>query len=430
MPSSVIAVNAASKIEASSPAYSSTWVVAFSVPQLIGWGSLYYAFALLVGKMETELSFTQLELASAFSLGLLIEGLLAYPIGRLIDQGKARWLMPAGSLLAALGLLQLSRVQQLFDLYLAWGILGSAMAMVLYSTSFAVLTHRFPTNYRQAITTLSLLGGLASTVFIPLVAWMVQSLGWRQAIEVLALLQLLVCLPIHALMLHKPIAPIARKAAANTSALTSTTTSTELPRLLRSWPYLQVCAFIVLMTTVSAALPLHLVSMLRTFHFEESWAILVPASMGVFQVASRLLLFFFEKRFDVHLANRFIPMLIPLGLLTLLIASLLAPGVALTFAMLFVLLFGMGNGMLTIVKGTAMAQYVSREHVAALNGVMGLPLALARASAPLALAALWNKQWGYVPGLSVLLILATLGVGALMLAQRSRFAHNVNQRLS
>ena len=111
-------------------------------------------------------------------------------------------------------------------------------------------------------------------------------------------------------------------------------------------------------------------------------------------------------------------MLIPLGVMMLLMASIIASQSALVFAFGFILLFGMGNGMLTIVKGTAMAQYVSREHVASLNGAMGLPLALARASAPLLLATLWSHQFGYVLGLSVLLIVAILGVMALKLAQR------------
>lgn len=67
--------------------------------------------------------------------------------------------------------------------------------------------------------------------------------------------------------------------------------------------------------------------------------------------------------------------------------------------LLFVLLYGVGNDMQTIVKGTAIAQYVNRDHVASLNGALGLPLALARAAAPLALGLLWSPQAGYRYGL-------------------------------
>ena len=78
----------------------------------------------------------------------------------------------------------------------------------------------------------------------------------------------------------------------------------------------------------------------------------------------------------------------------------------------------MGNGMLTIVKGTAIAEYVSRDNVAALNGAMGIPLALARAAAPLGMGLLWSQQAGYTHGLWVLLAFSVVSIAALVLAQR------------
>lgn len=145
--------------------------------------------------------------------------------------------------------------------------------------------------------------------------------------------------------------------------------------------------------------------------------IAVPTSIGVLQVLGRALLYFFERHFDLHLVNRLIPGLIPLGLLALLTAPLFG-GAQIALVLLFVLFYGIGNGMLTIVKGTAIAEYVNREHVAALNGALGMPQALARAAAPLSMGLLWNQQSGYSYGLWLLLGLSVLGVSALVLAQR------------
>jgi hypothetical protein len=86
--------------------------------------------------------------------------------------------------------------------------------------------------------------------------------------------------------------------------------------------------------------------------------------------------------------------------------------------LLFVVLYGLGNGMLTIVKGTAVAQYVNRDHVAALNGALGLPQALSRAVAPLVLGLLWTPQAGYRWGLAVLLAVSAVSALALVLAQK------------
>jgi hypothetical protein len=182
-------------------------------------------------------------------------------------------------------------------------------------------------------------------------------------------------------------------------------------------PFLLIACFVVLMMAVTAALPAHMVSLLRENGLNETWVIAIPASIGVIQVLGRLLLYFFEHHFDLDRANRVIPLLIPTGLCFLLLAPMLGDK-SMHAVFIFILLFGLGNGMITIVKGTAIAQYVSQENVASLNGVLGFPIALARASAPLMLGLLWSPATGYSKGISVLVALSVAGVVALSCAQK------------
>jgi hypothetical protein len=100
------------------------------------------------------------------------------------------------------------------------------------------------------------------------------------------------------------------------------------------------------------------------------------------------------------------------------LAALIAGATSPMGGLLFVLLYGLGNGMLTIVKGTAIAQYVNREHVASLNGALGIPTAIARALAPVLLGVLWTREMGYRWGLAVLLAVAVVACVALVVAQR------------
>lgn len=378
-----------------------------SLAQLITWGSVFYTFALLMEPLERELGMNRAESSLGFSLALLAEGLLAYPVGRWIDRGHERVVMTVGSLAIAAGLLLHSQVHSAFGFYASWALLGSALAATLYSPVFAVVTRRYPQDFRRAIITLTFLGGLASTVFIPLSAWLIATLGWRHALWMLAALHLLVCAPLHALSLRD--APPAPTAAPDESGTPTAH--------LRSAPFLLIGVFVVLMMAVTAALPAHMVSLLRENGLAEAWVIAIPASIGVMQVLGRLLLYFFEHHFNLHLANRLIPCLIPLGL-TALIAGAGHPQAAL----LFVLLYGLGNGMLTIVKGTAIAQYVSRDHVASLNGALGVPTAAARAVAPWLLGVLWTRELGYRNGLALLLAGSCVAVLALLLAQRRSLA--------
>ena len=381
-----------------------------SLAQLISWGSVFYTFSLVMGPIEQELGLSRAQSSLAFSLALLVEGLMAYPVGRWIDAGHERVVMTCGSLLAALCLLLHAQVTGIAGFYAVWAGLGAAMAAILYSPVFAVVTRRFPDDFRRAIIIMTFLGGLASTVFIPFTAWLIANWGWRQSLVLLAGFHLLLCAPLHALALR---GATARRTRPETN---EERTDPGLRQLVRSAPFLLIGVFVILLMAVTAALPAHMVSLLREGGMSETWVIAIPASIGAIQVLGRLLLFFFERYFDLHLANRLIPCLLPLGLLALLAVPASSGGQV--GVVLFVLLYGLGNGMLTIVKGTAIAQYVNRDHVATLNGVLGLPLALARASAPLMVGLLWMPAGGYTQALWLLLVMSLIGVGALMLAQR------------
>jgi MFS family permease len=389
----------------SAPRYERRRVGWLSLAQLITWGSVFYTFALLLEPVERDLGLSRAQSSLAFSLALLAEGARAYPVGRWIDRGHERAVMTGGSLAIAVLLSLHALVNSAATFYLVWAGLGAALAATLYNPVFAVATRRYPQDFRRAIITMTFLGGLASTVFIPLSAWLIASLGWRTAVCVLAAMHLLVCVPLHAIQLRD--AP-----PAGGSVTPKGTPGASV--YMRSAPFLLIGVFVVGMMGVNASLPPHMISLLRGNGLPEAWVIAVPASIGLIQVLGRLLLYFFEHHFDVHTANRIIPVLIPLGL-----GALIAGAGHPWAALLFVVLYGLGNGMMTIVKGTAIAQYVNREHVASLNGALGLPSAIARAIAPFMLGVLWTEERGYADGLWLLLAMSIVGVIALLLAQRT-----------
>ena len=378
-----------------------------SLPQLITWGSVFYTFSLLMAPLEAELGMSRAESSLAFSMALLAEGLMAYGVGRWIDAGHERRVMTLGSVWVGLGLVGHSFVTTVAGFYAAWIWLGLGMAATLYNPVFAVVTRRFPQDFRRAIITLTFLGGLASTVFIPLFAWWMDLWGWRQALWALAALQLLVCAPLHGWLLKgAPRTLIEPSAAQDAAPLTS------VREHLRHPPFWLLALFMVLTMSVTSALPAHMIALLQESGLSPVWVIAIPAAIGVIQVLGRLVLFVFERYWDVHAANRWIPTLIPAGVLALLIG-----GLSPIASLVFVLLYGLGNGMNTIVKGTAMAQYVSRQHVGQLNGLLGLPIALARAAAPLTLGLLWSPEQGYTLALWWLLLASLLGTAALWAAQ-------------
>lgn len=78
--------------------------------------------------------------------------------------------------------------------------------------------------------------------------------------------------------------------------------------------------------------------------------------------------------------------------------------------------YGAANGMITIVRGLAVPEMVSREAYGAVSGSLTGPMNLMQAVAPLAAALLWQASGGYGA------VLAAIFVGALFLCLGFWFA--------
>src|SRR2546425_9283571 len=159
------------------------WIVVagLCVTETVSWGILYYGFPVMLRPMEAELGYSRVQLTGAFSVGMRLAALAALPVGRWIDRHGARALMTLGSCLAVGLVLLWSRVQSLPALYAVWAAMGLALAATLYEPAFAAVVGWFTTGHRdRALLTITLAAGFASTIFMPLEAWLVQRLRRRE----------------------------------------------------------------------------------------------------------------------------------------------------------------------------------------------------------------------------------------------------------
>jgi hypothetical protein len=178
---------------------SSRAVIALGIGQCVNWGVLYYAFAVLLLPVEAELGTARWIVAGAFSLALLLSAIAAPIVGSLSDRGYGGRLIQAGGYTAA-GLLGLwASLPGVGALYIVWAGLGICMAATLYEPAFSVVgrAHADPAARLRALGIVTVFGGLASTVFLPLTDALVRSGGWRIGVVVLALLLVLSTSIIH-----------------------------------------------------------------------------------------------------------------------------------------------------------------------------------------------------------------------------------------
>ncbi|HWI28500.1 MAG TPA: MFS transporter [Stellaceae bacterium] len=362
-------------------------VWALALAQVVSWGSIYYSFSLFVVPMERDLGWSREWLNGALSLGLLASGLMAYPVGALIDRGFSRSVMALGSLLGATLLALWSRVESVALFYLLWLGLGVALAATLYEPVFAVLTRHFPESYRTRITALTLIGGFASTVFVPLTQFFITSFGWRGALLALALCNLALALPVHALLLGE--GPRSAKTGQEDSAARALDRA-ALRRALRHPVFWALAVCFTAYYANFAALTFHIIPLLDERHVPMSIIVAAIAVIGPAQVLGRIVLLALGRKLSAAIAGRIAFLAFPVSVLMLISAH---RSTAALFA--FAAVYGAANGVITIVRGLAVPELLGREAYGAINGALTLPANLARAAAPFGAALLWAAAGGY-----------------------------------
>lgn len=177
-----------------------TWTLALT--ETVSWGILFYAFSALLVPMQEEFGWSATAITGAYSLSMLVAGLAAPFVGRWLDRRGARGLMTAGSILGTALVFTWSRIDTLPGFYLLWIGIGLATAATLYEPAFTVLTQWFDRGRSKAMLIVTIAGGFASTIFLPLTGWLEQRYDWRTALVFLAVILGVTTIPSHGLLLR------------------------------------------------------------------------------------------------------------------------------------------------------------------------------------------------------------------------------------
>lgn len=371
-------------------------IAALGVTQIVGWGTTHYMPAVLAGPTASGLGMSLTAVLGSFSWGILVAGLTARSAGRLIDRVGARKVMSGASLIAACGLLVLAAADGLFELLAGWTLLGLALRSILYDGAFAALTSLAGADARRAISLLTLLGGLASTIFWPIGHWLDEAIGWRSTLVVYAILNLAVCLPLH--WRYAGGRPGRTQPGKPTGAPPHPGAGLD-PAQRRLALWLLAAAF-MLHAFVASTMAAHLPMLLDGLGLGTAVVVSAAALMGVAQVVARLVEMSVQDRFSALATAPPSVALLPAAFLV----ALAFPGQA-AAAALFVILYGCANGLMTVVRGSLpLAVFGSRGYGELLGTVAGPALAVA-AAAPVAFSALIEAS-GTRTGLWLLALLS------------------------
>ena len=369
--------------------------------QLVNWGVLFFAFGVLLVPLQDAFDAPRWLVAGAFSLGLLVSAVAAPAVGRLADRGQGPAVMQAGGLLAAGLLIVWAMVPTIWMTYVVWAALGLCMASILYEPVFAIVGRAFadPEGRLRAIATVTVMGGLASTVFLPGTSALMTRFGWRGAVVMLAIIIAVTTV----IVAQAAFRDLEWSAQTIRDAIVGSADSPHGSEPLHGLGRLVV--IFAMSIIVNSAVSSNLVASLIDRGLAPTFAATVAGSFGVMQLPGRLLLS------NARVTPRPVPLLIAsfalqiAGLLTLMIHGSIAMWIG-------VLVFAAGTGLTTLARPFLVLHQYGAEQSGYANGVIARGQQLARAAGPVSAAALAESTgYGVVFG-----VLAAILVAAALLA--------------
>ncbi|RGE16848.1 MFS transporter [Leucobacter sp. wl10] len=376
--------------------------------EIVSWGLLYYTFPVVAPHISSGTGWSPTVVTAAFSLALVVSAFLGVPVGRLIDRHGPRWVMTTGSVLATLALGVVASAQTLSIFYIGWVMAGAAMAGVLYPPAFAAITGWFSTRGLNALTTLTLVAGLASTVFAPLAATMSTSLGWRATYLWAAVILAAFTIPLHGVLLRRPW-PVQEHARSKDHGAERAYTSTVI-KTRRFWLLSagMTLASITMYATLLATVPLMLERGLTSQ--TAAW---ILGLGGVGQVAGRLFYAVFARWASLAVRTALV-----FGIVTISTAALaFVPGPT-PYLIAMSMMAGIGRGIATLLQATAVTERWGHRAYGHLSAAFSLPVLLAAAIAPWGGSILALVTGSYAMGFGVLSAVAAIGTVLVVVSAR------------
>lgn len=350
-------------------------VIGLGITATIGYGTLFYSFTIMSLEFENEFGWSKSFIFGIFSLGLLLGSIVSPFVGKKLDKYGARVVMSIGSVLAALGMAFISFVETKYGFILSLLYIEIIATFVLYEAAFVALSQIAKEKARLPMAQITLIAGFASTIFWPLITFLLELMSWRDVYSILSLFHLLIALPLHFFTLKNNII-------INTSMSTvSDNTTLQLTKEQKSKAMGLLIVTFCLISIPIAAIQLHLMGLLQSFGIEAILATSLGMLIGPSQVGARIVEMFFAKK-TTPLQSAAISNLIIFASLICLLLSVYE----LFFATLFVILYGAGQGLNYIARGSLPLYILSTKNFGKNSGTLNLFIKLTTAIAPFSVA--------------------------------------------
>lgn len=179
-------------------------VVAITITvSLVTWG-VRAAPSVLIKPLEAEFGWTRGEISSAIAIGLLMTAVSAPFGGTLLDRFGPRIVLIGITILAGISILAASQMNALWQMSILWGVFVGIATGVSGVVGASVATRWFVQRRGFVQGILGAGGSVGQLAFLPLLAWLAVTTGWRDMTVILGFVVLATLAPIIIFMRNSP----------------------------------------------------------------------------------------------------------------------------------------------------------------------------------------------------------------------------------
>lgn len=361
------------------------------IAQILVWGGSFFILSVLARPIMEETGWARQWVYGGLSLGIFISGVLLPSVGKCIKRYGGREILAGSGAVAALGLIIIASTHTLPWFIFAWVILGIAMALGLYDALYAALGNSYGRGAKTAITTVTLISGFCTTLVWPLLAYGVTHLGWRETCLIWSAVLIVTVWPIYR---------IALPATLPSPTMHENRLSNKVTVTVDKKVYLLMSVIFMLAAIIMTVISVQLIDILQDSGFTLASAVGVTALIGPSQVAARVM--------DIVIKFKH-PVLSLLVSVVLVLAGLMLITIFPLHAVFAVIVYGCGNGLRSIVRGTLPLAILKPDEFAVVMGRIARPSLIAQGATPL-ISALIFEHFGTEALMLTLVAIAAVSV--------------------
>lgn len=353
-----------------------------ALTRIIGWGSTFYSPSVLVGALDRDIGLNAEIVFGGITILLVTGALFAPAVGRHLDREGTRRSMCVGAVICALGLAVLAAAQGPVSYLASWCVIGIGHSLSLANVGNVTIAQLMGERTRRVIGLMMLMTGLASSVFWPLTALLMDAFGWRITVLVFAAMQIVIVLPIYAAVPRfRPVQPAAAVTGARTAGEDG-----RVPSTSRRHAFWLVALAFSASGLVSWGLPLHLITLFQEAGLTQAEAVWIATLSGPATIAARAIDATVGERLPAEKTAL-------LGLLLGPALCLALPFVPMTIgtAACFVVLFSAALGVISVARATLPLALFGRNGFATMLGKLTVPQNMTFAAAPLLFAVMVER---------------------------------------